>query len=1024
MRWFRLLVIAALSGVSVTMAQTPSTDLTRYIDPFLGTGGHGHTYPGATVPFGMVQLSPDNGRVGWDWCSGYHYSDSIIIGFSHTHLSGTGCADLGDISFLPGVSPAQLEQSKGVKFSHDAEFAEAGYYRVKFPNGGILVELTATDHVGFHRYTYPAADTCAVLINLKWGQQDDAIDTRLAIVDSTLVTGYRFSCGWAPDQRVFFAARFSEPIVGAAMVNDGDNFREATSARGTGVRAVLMFGQSHPNHPLLVKVGLSSSSEDGAVKNLDAEVPAWDFDAVRSAAHSAWEKEFEKVKIEAPDEATKTVFYTAMYHAFLAPTEFSDVDGAYRGADGKQHVAKGFPYYSTYSLWDTYRAAHPLYTILQQGRVNGLMASMLAFAKESGYLPVWQLAANETNCMVGYHAVPPLVDAYLKGYRGFDATEALADMVKTATRDHRGLRYYSTDAPATETESLAGEKKNSPLDEFPATVVAASGYASKLSGDSIQYHSSDPTVGRALIVRASDGKAAIRWLTDPVPATAGEGMRGFVWMAGVASAKGAHPFVLEVNGDSVLTFKSAETSADRAWTVAGKDGSRLSFVAQSVDDFGDLFGNMLLQLPPSLAPAGAAVTLQMVGSRGETGDWVMTFEHPLRNSFRVSNAYGVVHREGKRIQLLRVDMEHLGPVAQGTVRCGELSPARIDVVPGQSTVYVPIPAVTKETPMHVRMDGAGMPSIAENITVQPMKLVGYVPADKDGESVSKTLEYAIDDFSIAAMARAMGNAPVEKTFAQRAEFYRNLFDPSTGFFRGRNLDGSWVTPFNPRFSTAKQPEYTEGNAWQYLWLVPQDVHGLIALLGGRKNFDVKLDSLFDQSSDLAGTGASADVSGLIGLYAQGNEPSHHIAYLYDYDGNPWKTQRMVHRIMTEFYKTGTDGLCGNEDCGQMSAWYIFSALGFYPVTPIGGVYAIGSPLVSHAVIDVGHGKTFTIDAKGLSAGSYFIQSAVLNGKPLDRPWFTHEDILKGGNLTLVMGSTPNTKWGSDPMDAPPTLPPQ
>ncbi len=619
MRQFAVVAAAALVFVSLASSQSSKGDLTSYVDPFLGTGGHGHTYPGATVPFGMVQLSPDNGRVGWDWCSGYHYSDSVIVGFSHTHLSGTGCADLGDISLMPGTSLRALEESRGSKFSHKEEHAQPGYYRVILDDENILVELTATDHAGFHRYTFPAADSCSLLVNLMRGQEDNATDTHLKVVSATEVTGYRFSNGWAPDQRIFFAAKFSRPFVDALLADSGMAYRSVPSAKGTGVRAVFQFGLSRPAEPLLVKVGVSSASERDALKNLDAEIPGWDFDAVRSAALAAWEKELEKVKIETPDRETKTVFYTAMYHAFLAPTEFSGVDGTYRGADGKNHRMQGSPYYSTYSLWDTYRAAHPLYTILQPERVNGMMQSMIAFAKESGYLPVWPLASNETNCMVGYHSVPPLVDAYLKGFRGFDANAALAAMVKTSTRDHRGLRYYSTDAPESILKRINQESKPAAGSDGADGALVLSGFAAAISGDSIEYHSSDPTVQQAQIVRASDGKHSIEWSTTPVPEHAGGTTRAFVWMAGVGSAKGSHAFILSVNGDSLLTFHSAVSPAERTWTVDGIHGSRLSFAAQSVDDFGDLFGNALLTLPADLAPAGKPVTLRIRGKTRRAG---------------------------------------------------------------------------------------------------------------------------------------------------------------------------------------------------------------------------------------------------------------------------------------------------------------------------------------------------------------------------------------------------------------------
>jgi putative alpha-1,2-mannosidase len=999
-------------------------DLTKYVDPFLGTGGHGHTYPGATVPFGMVQLSPDNGRGGWDWCSGYHYSEDRIIGFSHTHLSGTGCADLGDILLMPTTSGEALKDGYASKFSHDDEAASPGYYRVKLLDDNILVELTATDHAGFHRYTFPVSDSSRLLINLKRGQDDNATATRLQIVNPTLVVGYRFSNGWAPDQRVFFAARFSRPIVSAVMVDSGSAFRPAREAAGNGVRALLLFGPSSPDKPLLVKVGISSASEEGARKNLDAEIHGWEFDAVRAAARQAWEKELEKVKIETPDEATKTVFYTAMYHAFLAPTEFSDVDGTYRGADGKIHVAKkGLPYYSTYSLWDTYRAAHPLYTIVQPGRVNGMMECMLAFARESGYLPVWQLAANETNCMVGYHAVPPLADAYLKGFRGFNAATALRDMERSATRDHRGLRYYSEQAPTDIASQLLDRKETTDMPPLPEGTVVMAGYDSSVSGESMGYHSSDPTVNRALIARATDGKS-IEWKTGAVPPDAGQRPRAYVWMAGIGTAKGAHAFTLSLNGDSLLAFHTASTPAERHWTVTGKNGARLSFDAEMADDFGDLFGNLLLVLPSGMETGTTPVTLRITGQRAESGDWVMTFEHPLQEGFRASNEYGVIRRNGREFQLLRVDYEHLGRSVEATVHVAGMEPVRAALSPGHSTVYLMAPKVESDQMASVQIDGVGPHPVIDSLLILPVRPIDYVPADKDRESVSKTLEYAVDDFCIGQMAGAMGKKADAATYTARAEYFRHLFDPSTGFFRGKTYGGKWVTPFNPRFGTEKQPEYTEGNAWQYLWLVPQDVNGLIGLLGGREKFDQRLDSLFDQSSDLSGTGATADVSGLIGLYAHGNEPSHHIAYLYDYDGNPWKTQALVHRIMTEFYKTGPDGLCGNEDCGQMSAWYVLSAMGFYQVTPAGGVLVIGSPLVEKASINVGHGKTFTITAKNFSASNFYIQSATLNGKKLDRPWFTYFDLMKGGTLALDMGPEPNKAWGSAVSAMPPMVPPR
>ncbi|HEX9007448.1 MAG TPA: GH92 family glycosyl hydrolase, partial [Bacteroidota bacterium] len=506
----------------VVGAAPPADSLVRYVDPFIGTGGHGHTYPGATLPFGMVQLSPDNGRSGWDWCSGYHYSDTGIVGFSHTHLSGTGCADLGDVSCMPITSSRNLDEAYRSPFSHHQESAEPGYYRVRLLDHAILVELTATERAGFHRYTFPRTDSAGIIIDLKRGQDDVAMHTVLNIVDSTLVTGCRFSNGWAADQRVFFAARFSEPISAWAAGSGRAQEPGVRGASGKDARGVFWFGKTPAGKQILVKVGISSVSADNALGNLEAEIKGWDFDAVRAAASASWERALGRVRIESADRERKQVFYTALYHAFLAPTIFSDVNGQYRGADGEIHTTAGVPYYSTYSLWDTYRAAHPLYTIVMPERVDGLMQGMLAFAHESGYLPVWPLAANETNTMVGYHAVPPLADAWLKGFRGFDPSAALQVMEKSAYRDYAGLRFYRAERPEPLAKIMERQQRDVlGVDSYGGLsgkmYYGKAGYARSVEGEKIDYHSSHPGASRALIVRAADGKKPIIWESASVP---------------------------------------------------------------------------------------------------------------------------------------------------------------------------------------------------------------------------------------------------------------------------------------------------------------------------------------------------------------------------------------------------------------------------------------------------------------------------------------------------------------------------
>ncbi|MEJ2218493.1 MAG: GH92 family glycosyl hydrolase [Gemmatimonadota bacterium] len=740
----------ALCAAALVAGCQRQIDPTNFVDPFIGTGAHGHTYPGATVPFGMVQLSPDNGRSGWDWCSGYNYADSIITGFSHTHLSGTGIGDLADIEFMPTSRRPDLawEPAPGdtthprppwaSRFSHDRERASPGYYSVVLDGPDVRAELTATEHAGVHRYSWLAPDsaTPGLVIDLGFAiNWDRPTDTALRIVSDTMVAGHRFSTGWAKDEKMFFVARFSRPITAHEIVDPADTV-------GAHTRAYLQFARG--GGPLVVRVGISYVDEDGALRNLEAET-APSFDQLRGTARAAWRRALGGVKVRGGDDAALHTFYTALYHTKLAPIVFQDVDGRYRGADGEVHTASGFTNYSIFSLWDTFRAEHPLLTILEPERVGSMVQSMLAFRDQSGWLPVWSLVGNETNTMTGYHAAPVIADAILKGIGGFNADSALAAMVQFGERDWRGLDLY--------------------------------------------------------------------------------------------------------------------------------------------------------------------------------------------------------------------------------------------------------------------------------------RKYGYVPSDSENESVTKTLEYAYDDWAVAQAARRLRRYDDYVVHMRRSTSWMNVFDATTRFARGKNADGTWVAPFDPLHSARgeEHTDYTEGNAWQHTWFVPQDPRGLIDEMGGGAPFIAKLDSLFTQDTTLTGDRIPPDISGLIGQYAHGNEPSHHIAYLYDYAGAPWKTQREVRRIMDTLYSDKPAGLPGNEDCGQISAWYVFSAMGFYPANPVGGVYALGSPRFDDIAVDVGGGRTFRVVADGAGEGKPYIQSATLNGKPLDRSWITHSDIMAGGKLVLHMGAEPNRAWASARSARPPSL---
>lgn len=703
-----------------TIFSVSAQDYTQYVNPFIGTGGHGHVFLGANVPFGNIQAGPTQKKQGWDWCSGYHYSDSTVIGFGQMHLSGTGIGDLGDVSLLPMTNPSQRE----VKFSHKAEYVRPGYYSVMLASG-IRVELTATQRVAFHRYSFPADATKGyIALNLAQGiGWDKMTSCKFKQESDKTVTGFRMSEGWAKDQRVYFVAEFSEPVK--LEENERDT--------------IGIFSVASTNQPLLVKVGISAVSVENARENLQQELPGWNFASVVSKANADWNSELSKIAIKTQDERAKRIFYTALYHTMIAPSVFSDVNGEYRGADGKTHKGD-FTDYTTFSLWDTYRAAFPLMTLIQPEMQRDLAETMLHIFKQQGKLPVWHLMGNETDCMVGNPGIPVLVDIALKGF----------------------------------------------------------------------------------------------------------------------------------NVDKKAVFEAVKASAMR--------------------------------------------------------------------------------------------------------------------------------------------DERGMGLL---------KKYGYIPCDLDPEkeTVAKGLEYALADACIAKLAKQLGKTEDYKYFYKRSQSYRDFyFDKQTKFMRGVTSDHKFREPFDPFSTVHRQDDYTEGNAWQYVWLVPHDVHGLVAAFGGEKPFVSKLDSLFIVNGDM-GAEASPDITGLIGQYAHGNEPSHHILYMYNYVGQPWKGADKIRYVLANLYHDDFDGLSGNEDVGQMSAWYILSSVGFYQVDPAGGRYVFGSPLFDEATLNVGNGKTFRVVAHNNSSENKYIQSAKLNGKPYTRSYIDFKDIVRGGTLEFVMGNKPS-QFGVKPSDRP------
>ncbi len=732
---FLILMAAALPGCGGKSDTTPAAqvfveDPAAYVDPMIGTGAHGHTFPGAAVPFGMIQVSPTNGDEGWDWCSGYHYSSDRIIGFSHTHLSGTGIGDLNDILLLPAVEPLVKVTSNqdvttyGSHFSHEEETAEAGYYRVRLDDYNVTAEMTASTRAGIHRYTFPEGKDPIVLINLDTALNWDATgDSRITSSSDSLLTGYRFSQGWAPNQKVFFALEFSRPWIRLSAEE-----RKIEKTLGRGLITTLHFSPSE--EPLLARIAISSVDEDGALNNLRKEIPEWDFEAVREAARARWSDELGRIQVDGQDEDLKTIFYTALYHSFLAPVEFGDSDGRYRTEGDEIVKAEGFNNYSLFSLWDTFRSAHPLYTIVQPNRVRDMVKSMLATFREQGLPPKWQLWRNENYCMIGYHSVPVIADAMMKGLVDeADYEEAWQAIIAAASQEKDGINY------ASELKTL--------------------------------------------------------------------------------------------------------------------------------------------------------------------------------------------------------------------------------------------------------------------------------PADEVNQAVSKALEYAYDDWCIAQVAKKLGKEEDYKYYMKRSELYRNYYDSESGFMRGVNNDGEFRTPFNPNHSDHSDSDYVEGNAWQWTWFVPHSPDGLMDLMGGEDKFVENLDRLFTAESDLEGENVSSDISGLIGQYAHGNEPVHHVAYFYNHAGMQHKTAEKVDEIMRTLYLTGPEGLSGNEDCGQMSAWYVLSALGFHPVNPANGEYAIGRPMFDQVSISNGPGnEPFRIVAPNNSPENKYVKEMKLNGRPIERPFLKHVDITSGGLLELEMVNEP------------------
>lgn len=718
----RITLLLAIALMLASCTKDEPKNVVNYVDTFIGTGGHGHTYPGATAPFGMVQLSPDTRMDDWDGCSGYHISDNHILGFSHTHLSGTGCNDYGDFRFMPIVGEKHYKSNDyRSAFRHETETARPGFYSVVLDDYNIKVELAAGVRAAMHRYTFPEGVNATVILDLKEStlSAEKIYEAWAKVENDNAISGFRRSGYWARDQYLYFYAEFSKPIKSTENNEEG---------------LVYAFDFENDGTPLLMRIGISAVDVEGAKKNLESEITDFDLEALAEKTYNAWNKELSRIMVNSANEKDKKVFYSALYHSFIVPNLYSDVDGRYRGHDLKIHQSDR-PRYTVFSQWDTFRTENPLLDMIQTERAVDIINTFIDNYETGGLLPTWELAANETHCMIGYHSIPVMADAYINGVTGFDAEKALDAMVTRANEDMWGLEFY--------------------------------------------------------------------------------------------------------------------------------------------------------------------------------------------------------------------------------------------------------------------------------------KKYGYIPADMAGESVSTTLEYAYDDWCIARMAEKMGKQDIADEFYKRAQYYKNLYDPETKFFRGRK-NGGFVSPFDPR-----QVNFmlTEANTWQYNFFVPQDVNTHIDMMGGNEKYENMLDQLFNNSSSLTGR-TQVDITGLIGQYAHGNEPSHHMAYLFNFVGKPVKTQKIVNKIMNELYTDQPDGLCGNEDCGQMSAWYVMSAMGFFPVTPASGMFVIGVPHFEEMTLNFENGKKFTIIAKNLSHENRYIESVKLNGKTLNRSYLYCEEVLNGGKIEFTMTDRRNTTWATDAKDCP------
>jgi predicted alpha-1,2-mannosidase len=755
-----LAALSVLTAAQLAGIARGAEHLSDYVCPFVGTQGEGNTFPGPSAPFGMVQISPDTDITNWDTDSGYEYTDPTIQGFSLTHLSGTGCPDLGDFLFVPQVGePAFVvgrkdhpEEGYQSAFSHADESASAGYYRVKLQKSGVTTELAAGERAGILRFTFPASDTASIMTDLSHvinGNRWRVAESRLRIEDGNTVTGFHLVNGWAKERYLYFAARYSRPFDDAEIISNGKpvnyhsyinyRFRSRNEAAGTNLQFIARF-KTHDGEVIQVKVAVSAVSAANALQNLDAEIPKWDFERLRETTRDKWDHELSRIQIEGSPEQKKT-FYTSLYHAFLVPNLYQDVNGEYRGFDENIHHGGKFTRYTVFSLWDTFRAEHPLLALIQEKRDSDMINSILDHYSQSAdhLLPMWELQGNETWCMIGYHAAPVIADGYLKGVKGFDAQKAYEAIKTTAMNpDYDGLASY--------------------------------------------------------------------------------------------------------------------------------------------------------------------------------------------------------------------------------------------------------------------------------------RKLGWVPCDEEDESLSKTLEYAYDDWSIAQMARALGKRADYDYFMKRAASYKNIFDASIGWMHSKDSHGNWRANFNAHLfgGGTNLQDVTEATSSQYSWFVPQDVPGLIGLMGGKEPFVQKLDSLFDAKQSAAFTHdlSANDLRGCIGEYWHGNEPSHHVIYLYCYAGQPWKAAERLHQVVTTQYGSGPGSLCGNDDCGQMSAWYMFTCMGFYPVCPASDFYVIGAPQIPRAVMHLSNGKTFSMTAENISDRNIYVQSVKLNGKNWNSPFLPYKELKHGGSIAFVMGPQPS-QWGTD-----------